>query len=388
MDHNRMRRSHLLAFARPLLLSVVVLFAPPVLAVDDDATAEATDPGRARLLFKQGRQLAALGKYHEACAMFEESLRFDGGIGTEFNLADCFEHIGRTASAHALFGRVTQAALRSGQQNRAELARARVVLLEPKLSRLLIKSQTPAADLELSRDGKPIGRVIGQPFAVDPGPHDIEVRWPNQRKWSVRLDVPATAGTVVVIVPKLEEQVQDRVQDRVQDQSEDQTGRTPAPPSVEPVAVVPPRRVAQVDAQPRSAPAVDLVAHPQIAAREGGSTLRTAAFVFGGVGVAALAAGGWMALRYSTSNEDASAICPTNINCTAAQIEEHDRLLGDARSALRWTYVGLGAGGAALIGATVSYLRSRPDESPAESNVAAAPLVTPGAFGFLLRGRW
>src|SRR5260221_11014313 len=61
------------------------------------------DPVAARTLFDEGRKLLADGKYDAACPKLEESQRLDPGTGTLFNLADCWEQIGRTASAWARF---------------------------------------------------------------------------------------------------------------------------------------------------------------------------------------------------------------------------------------------------------------------------------------------
>src|SRR5688572_27933584 len=52
----------------------------------------------ARELFLTAKRLAKKGDYEKACPKFEASLKLKSGIGTEFNLADCWEQIGRTAS--------------------------------------------------------------------------------------------------------------------------------------------------------------------------------------------------------------------------------------------------------------------------------------------------
>ena len=61
------------------------------------------DKVAARALFDEGRNLSAAGKYNEACVKLEESQRLDPGTGTMFNLADCYEHVGRTATAWSLY---------------------------------------------------------------------------------------------------------------------------------------------------------------------------------------------------------------------------------------------------------------------------------------------
>src|SRR5215831_11151206 len=87
--------------------------------------ANEVDEAAARVLFGEGRRLAGTGDYAGACPKFEESFRLDPGIGTGFNLADCWEHLGRTASAWGRFLGVAAAAKAAGQTEREQVARAR-----------------------------------------------------------------------------------------------------------------------------------------------------------------------------------------------------------------------------------------------------------------------
>src|SRR5258705_4587415 len=57
----------------------------------------------ARQLFEQGRSLAKVNKWAEACPKFEASLRYDATLGTRLNLATCYEKLGKLASAWGLF---------------------------------------------------------------------------------------------------------------------------------------------------------------------------------------------------------------------------------------------------------------------------------------------
>src|SRR5258706_1569998 len=74
-----------------------------------------TDPVVARALFDEGRRLAGEGKYSQACPKLEESQKLDPGLGTLFGLADCLEHVGRTASAWSRFRDAADVANRLGQ---------------------------------------------------------------------------------------------------------------------------------------------------------------------------------------------------------------------------------------------------------------------------------
>jgi len=72
------------------------------------------------------------GRYDEACPRFEKSVEVDAGLGTEFNLADCWERIGLRAKARTLFLEVAEKAHAVGQVDREQAARARAAALLPK----------------------------------------------------------------------------------------------------------------------------------------------------------------------------------------------------------------------------------------------------------------
>src|SRR5512139_1741852 len=60
------------------------------------ARAQASDKAAAEALFDEGRKLMAEGKYAAACAKLEASQKLDAGVGTQLNLADCYEKSGKT----------------------------------------------------------------------------------------------------------------------------------------------------------------------------------------------------------------------------------------------------------------------------------------------------
>src|SRR6185312_7749645 len=57
----------------------------------------------AEQLFEQGRTLVTANNWPAACPKFEESLKLDPTLGTKLNLATCYEHIGKIASAWSLY---------------------------------------------------------------------------------------------------------------------------------------------------------------------------------------------------------------------------------------------------------------------------------------------
>src|SRR6476659_8776093 len=90
------------------LRSLVCAAVPLVLAGSVSVSHAEPNPERARTLFQQAKALRSAGRYDAACVKFEQSLALDVGIGTEFNLADCWEHVNRTASAYELFLKVAE----------------------------------------------------------------------------------------------------------------------------------------------------------------------------------------------------------------------------------------------------------------------------------------
>jgi hypothetical protein len=157
------------------LAGALTVAAPRARAADDDVA-------MAQILFLEGRRLVAKHDYEGACPKFAESQRLSPGIGTEFNLADCWEHIGKLASAWGAFLDVVELTHRRGEVDREQAARARADALEGKLGRLSIEVPVArrVAGLELRRDGEIVREALwGVAVPVDPGEHQVEGRAPG-----------------------------------------------------------------------------------------------------------------------------------------------------------------------------------------------------------------
>lgn len=166
--------------------------------------ASAQTSAAAELAFREGRQLMNQRRYQEACPRFEESQRLDPAPGTQLNLADCYEKLGRTASAWETFRAAETAANEAGQRDFASEARKRAEGLEPRLCKLALSAAQPGGGLEVTLDGKPVTQLVGSAAPIDPGEHAIRAAAPGKRLWSrtVRIDEPGT--TVTVEIPALE----------------------------------------------------------------------------------------------------------------------------------------------------------------------------------------
>src|SRR4030095_15910449 len=100
------------------------------------ADASASDKASAEALFDEALRAMKEGKYAEACPKLENSQRIDPGVGTLLYLGECYEKIGRTASAWATFREAASQAEAGGQTKRAKAARERIAKLDSKLSYL------------------------------------------------------------------------------------------------------------------------------------------------------------------------------------------------------------------------------------------------------------
>ena len=82
----------------------------------------ANNRAAAEALFNEGRSLVAGGHYSDACPKFEASQQLDPGLGTLLNLAECYEKLGKTASAWAEYREAIPLARASGSKVRQDLA--------------------------------------------------------------------------------------------------------------------------------------------------------------------------------------------------------------------------------------------------------------------------
>jgi len=184
---------------RPLVFFFSLLF---VAGIARDARA---DTATAQALFDQGKKLMGEKKYSEACPKFEESQRLDPGLGTQYNLASCYELMGKTASAWSLYLDVASQAKATNQADREKKSRDAAKALEPKLSKLTIEVASPAAGIEVKRNGQIVGQATwGTPIPVDPGAVKVTAMAPNRKLFEKTITVDKPGETTTVKVPELE----------------------------------------------------------------------------------------------------------------------------------------------------------------------------------------
>jgi len=164
---------------------------------------DTTRRSAAAALFQEGRARMEAGAVSEACARFAESDRLEPAAGTELNLADCYEHEGRLASAWIVFGAAESDARRLGRAAWVTIAKTRAQLLAPRLPRLKLVLAGPedGAD-EVRIDATKLGfTALETPIPVDPGPHEIEAFVRGVRVFHASVTAAVGQESTVTITP-------------------------------------------------------------------------------------------------------------------------------------------------------------------------------------------
>ncbi len=370
MTHRPLHAARLTLFSATFALlhaSVALAQEQPKPAPAEQAKPASVEPPKtesqiqAGALFSEARKLVDAGDYKQACPKFEQSLSLNVGIGVQFNLADCWEHTGRTASAYSLFQGVAASARAVGQSNRADVAQARADALAPRLVRLSIDVRSSDAGLVVRRNHVTLeAKDLNGAQPVDSGEYLVEASAPGKKPWQARVIVPAMSSDVIVVtVPPLE------------------ADNTPPGPVVAALPVhEEPAKTAPIQRLPPPLP-VD----PK--------ERRRSAYVISlaSVGVVGVGLGTVFGLVYKSKNDQAKDVCPSSTNCTAKEVDYHTRLVNHAKDFRTGSFVGFGVGAAALVAATVLYFS--PANSSSASGLSAAPFVTAdGSWGAFASGKF
>jgi tetratricopeptide (TPR) repeat protein len=134
--------------------------------------AHADNKDKADALFKQGKKQMAEKRYADACESFEKSYKLDPGIGAQLNIAKCYEEWGKIGRAYTAYLAAEQLA-KDLKDPREPKIHDLVVALEPSVPHLTIKLPKDATGVKVTLDNRPVD-TIGEPFAIDPGPHTVE----------------------------------------------------------------------------------------------------------------------------------------------------------------------------------------------------------------------
>jgi serine/threonine-protein kinase len=257
------------------------------------ARAQSASPGdqaTARALFEDGRRLMKSNQYDLACPKLEGAKRLYPGSGVMLNLADCYEHTNRTATAWAEFGEAGATAARIGRSDDETEAKRRQAALEPKLSRILIHVAKEAPGLVVSRNGTAVDPAAwGTPIPVDPGTYAFRATLGNNAPWTTSVTISEPGKTVTVEVPDL-------------------AAKAASPPVASPPATAttaPPPATAATTLPPATSSSKPEEPTPPTSFWNG---MRIASVVAGGAGIVALGVGGGVGLvaksQYNTAKNE------------------------------------------------------------------------------------
>ena len=159
---------------------------------------------RAEALFQDAKALMAKGDYANACPKLARSHSLDPAVGTLLNLALCYEHAGKSASAWASYKQAAAAAHNAGQTDRERFAREHALVLEPNLGTINVTVQGSTLGIEVRMDGALVDPAEwGIAVPVDAGSHRIEAQAPGRKKWASVVDA-RDGAKLDVVVPLLE----------------------------------------------------------------------------------------------------------------------------------------------------------------------------------------
>ena len=185
---------------RSIVLGIVVVTLCPWLSAAH-AQSDA-DRAAAQSLFDEAQELKEAGDFEAACKKFEASRALDPAPGTQLNLADCYERIGRTASAWVNFIEVAQ--VKKGDKRRAAFAQKRADELKPRLTKLRIDVAVPVDGMVVKRGDVVVAEATwGALVPVDPGVFEISATAPGKLPWRRTVEVEEEGEEAEVEVPAL-----------------------------------------------------------------------------------------------------------------------------------------------------------------------------------------
>jgi tetratricopeptide (TPR) repeat protein len=327
---------------RALLVALALVVLPSA------AFADKASKARADKLFEDGRNYLASKEYKLACTAFEQSQQADPAIGTQLNIALCYEEWGKLAKAYKAYVEAARQA-KAKKDNREKVARKKVTEIEPKLAKLRV-SIPPSVDpysiflfdeQETSRE-----ELVEERF-VDAGTHTVEVR------------VAGSAPKVTTIQITAGEQKSVTIE---------------VPAAV--VTTPPPTDGGGSGGVTTTTPTQTIEVRP----RKKGKLYGGIGLMAGGAATVGIAS--YVALIARSDYNDAIAGCPDN---TCTNRNDYD-ITQDARSRANMMSIVTGAG-VAMIGVGVYLvLTSKGDPVKVEKVSRIQPIITNDSFGLAIGG--
>jgi hypothetical protein len=310
-------------------------------AVSSFAMADGASPGvatpvqrvQAQARFARGRELMAKKQFDQALAEFRASHEIVTSPNTRLEIARCLRAMGRTVAAYAELGRAAvEAKELVAQDNRYQRAYDSAMAergeMEPQLGFVSLVIENPTGDTKVTVGGEEIRRAAwNEPAPVLAGSTAIVVSTEGHAPVSRRVELKAGQRTSLSI---------------------DALSGEPLAGSAPPEPPPPPQPV-----------------------EASSSSLRTWAYVAGGVGVTGLVVFTVGGLLAQSTYNDLNRTCPSG-PCPADKASE----ISSGKTQQTIANVGLGVGLVGVAAGTALFLLSRP-KAPS----SAALVVSPGWMG-------
>jgi hypothetical protein len=301
----------------------------------------------ARLIYKEARDLYRQGKLREALEKAVEAYRTASTPVTALEAGQLLVESGRIVEARDMLRGVAQMPVSPRESDKGREARQQASVLATSLDARIPKLAVAGRPrgVEILIDGKPLGAA--EPTAwqgVDPGAHTLVVRVEER-----------TCSTITVTLAEGEV--------RTIDLHDVASSCHVEPPPAEPVRSAPPPRPPPPSSEASAPP-------PPQGESHGTSAWKWAGLAIGGLGVAAVGIGGYLALAAKKDYD--SVTCASN-GCVLSAYNVRN----DARSQADIATVVMSVGGAAVLGGLVMWLVA-PDSGGAHSSDAGRVRVSVG----------
>lgn len=177
------------------------------LAPDPFSGEKAPSAADATKLNEEATALQQAGRWPDACKKLAASMRAQASLATQMRLAECYEKVGRVASAWEEYLALQQAATNVGDTSRAKHAGERSNALAPTLDKLVILPPPGSRDgVRAERDGRMVlDSAWTTPQPIDPGEHIVHVWAPGKVSFDTIITAGASGATWRVQVPTLED---------------------------------------------------------------------------------------------------------------------------------------------------------------------------------------
>ncbi|HUQ05520.1 MAG TPA: hypothetical protein VM261_23620 [Kofleriaceae bacterium] len=324
------------------IVAALLVAALPAAAQPDDV---AQKKAAAEAAFRRGKELIGTDA-PAACEAFKQSMQLDAQFGTQYNLALCYDKIGRLASA---WGELTELAAKDTNAARRADSEKRAKALEPRLVRLLIVIKARVPGLKVMRDDSDVTAFMGVATPVDPGMSKLTATAPGYKPWSLDVTLAGEGTTITVDVPPLE--------------------KAPEPPPP------PPGGGGNDVFREPPPPAVD---------PDPGKGRRRLGLIMGAVGVAGVGAGVVFGMSAQSAFDDAKTECAGDVGDCRGDASAAQDDIDTANSKALISNIGFGVGAAALVGGVVLYLTA----PEAAADLSMTPSIGDGSAGVVVRGRF